>query len=383
MGCPSSDADLWADETLAEPWPVYAALRAAGPVVWLSRFGLAALPRYGEVHAVLSDWRRFSSARGVGVSDLGNNLGESIIASDPPNHTDYRRVLVDQLTGGAFTDGELAEISATASRFADAVCRSETFDAVADLARPYSLTVVADLLGLPESGRDDYPGLAERAFNLFGPDGPRAADGLAAFAEILQRAVDAPVSGLVPGRRADRLCRMDRSLSLISYTWPGIDTTVNGLASAVALFARHPEQWEALRADRTLIPGAFAEVLRIHPPVHYFTRWVTEDVALDCGVAVPAGTRVLVMYGSANRDERRFPEPDRFDIRRSDAAAHLAFGRGIHLCVGMHLARHEAHALLGALADRVARFEPAGALRWQTNNTLHGPAGAPVRAILA
>ncbi|HVW33734.1 MAG TPA: cytochrome P450 [Acidimicrobiia bacterium] len=380
-GCPSSEVDLWADDVLGDPWPSYAALRAAGPVVWLSRHGLAALPRYGEVHAVLADWRRFSSAQGVGVSDMGNGLGESIIASDPPNHTDYRRVLVEQLTSGALSEPEVAEVSATATRFAEGICRAGTFDAVADLARPYSLTVVADLLGLPPAGREDYPGLAERAFNLFGPDGPRVADGLAAFAEILQRAVDAPGSALVPGRRADRLCRMERPLSLISYTWPGIDTTVNGLASALVLFARHPDAWAAIRADRSLIPGAFAEVLRLHTPVQYFTRWVTESVSLN-GVELPAGTRVLLMYGSANRDERRFPDPDRFDIRRPEASSHLAFGRGIHLCVGMHLARLEAHSLLEALADRVVRFEAAGELRWLVNNTLHGPAVAPLRAIL-
>ena len=380
-GCRSSSIELWAESVLADPWPAYASLRAAGPVVWLSRYGLVALPRYGEVHSVLADWRRFSSARGVGVSDLGNGLGESIIASDPPNHTDYRRPLVDQLTGGAL-QGSSGEISATAARFAEQVCRAGTFDAVADLARPYSLTAVADLLGLPAAGRSDYPGLAERAFNVFGPDGPRVHDALAAFAEILQRAVDAPASGLVPGRRADQLVQMDRPLSLISYTWPGIDTTANGLASAVALFARHPAQWDALRADRSLIPGAFAEVLRLHTPGHYFTRWVTEGVRL-ADVALPAGTRVLVMYGSANRDERRFPDPDRFDIRRPEPGAHLAFGRGIHLCVGMHLARMEAHALLDSLADRVARFEPAGEVRWLANNTLHGPASAPVRAIPA
>lgn len=174
---------------------------------------------------------------------------------------------------------------------------------------------------------------------------------------------------------------MGRPFILISYLWPGIDTTVNALSSAVALFARHPDQWEAVRADRSLIPGAFQEVLRLHAPVHFFTRWVTEDVDVS-GVRLDAGTRVLVMYGSANRDERRYPDPDRFDVRR-DAGGQLAFGRGVHLCVGMHLARLEAHALLSALADLVARFEPAGDVRWQINNTLHGPAEVPVRVVPA
>jgi cytochrome P450 len=248
-----------------------------------------------------------------------------------------------------------------------------------DLARPYSLTVVADLLGLPADGREGYPELAERAFNVFGPVGDRADDGMVAAGELFQRALDVLEGGtLSPGLRGEDLVRRGLPMGLISYTWPGVDTTVNALATAVVLFAQHPEQWDAVRADRSLIPAAFNEVLRLHAPVHYFTRCVTEDVEL-CGASLPAGTRVLVMYGSANRDERRFPDPDRFDVRRPDAGVHLAFGRGVHLCVGIHLARLEGHALLGALADRVARFEPAGEVRWQVNNTLHGPVEVPVR----
>jgi cytochrome P450 len=168
-------------------------------------------------------------------------------------------------------------------------------------------------------------------------------------------------------------------LSVVSYTWPGIDTTVNALASAVLLFARHPDQWSALCADRSLIPSAFNEVLRLHAPVHFFTRVLTGNVDIE-GVRLPAGTRVLMMYGSANRDERRFPDPDRFDIRRNPTAQ-LAFGRGPHLCVGINLARLEAHALFAALADRIARFELAAEPCWTINHTLHGPASAPMRAI--
>ena len=379
--CPSSSLDLWADEVLADPYPHFAELRAAGPVVWLERHGVAALPRFETVHTVLADWRRFSSARGVGVAELYNGMGESIIASDPPTHGLYRRPLADQLSSAAIA-ALAPDVEATAVGFAEAVTRAGTFDARGDLARPYSLSVVADLVGLPEEGREAYPGLAERAFNLFGPVGPRGAEGFGALAELLQRAIDADERGeLAPGSRGEDLCRMGRPMSIVSYTWPGIDTTVNALATAVLLFARHPDQWDAIRADPTLIPAAFNEVLRLHAPVQFFTRYVTEDTGL-AGVALAAGTRVLVMYGSANRDERRFPDPDRFDVRR-DAAGQLSFGRGIHLCVGIHLARLEAAALLSALADRVVRFELVGEPRWLLNNTLHGPESVPVRVIPA
>ncbi len=378
--CPSSTVDLWADDVLADPFPVLARLRDAGPVVWLERHGVAAFPRYAEVHAALADWRRFSSAQGVGVDDQMNAMiGESVIASDPPAHDAYRKLLVEQLTPTAVA-GDVAAVEALAVQFAgQAVDREGSFDAVTDLARPYSLTVVADLIGLRPGGRDHYPALAERAFNVFGPAGDRTADGFAAAADLIQRSLAAAEEGLLPGRRGEALCRAGMPGLLVSYTWPGIDTTVNALASAVLLFARHPEQWEAVRSDRSLIPRAFNEVLRLHSPVQYFTRHVTGDTEF-AGTRLAAGTKVLLMYGSANRDERRFPEPDTFDIHR-DAAGHLAFGRGVHLCVGIHLARLEAHALLHALADRVTRFELAGEPRWTLNNTLHGLATLPVRAL--
>jgi cytochrome P450 len=379
LGCPSSGVDLWADEVLADPYPVFAALREIGPVVWLERHGVVALPRFEQVYAALADWRRFSSARGVGMDDeLNSFLGENPIASDPPAHDQYRKPLVDQLWPEALAPF-IPAVQATATRFAEQTARAGRVDAVADLCRPYSLTVVADLLGLPEDRRDDYPSLAERAFNVFGPASDRATDGFQAAAEIVSRAMEsAEPGGLIPGRRGEQLWEIGMPGLIVSYTWPGIDTTVNALASGVLLFAEHPELWADLRADRSLIPSAFNEVLRLHSPVHFFTRYVNEDVTV-AGVPLTVGTRVLLMYGSANRDERRFENPDAFDIRRN-GPSHVAFGRGVHLCAGMHLARIEAHSLLDALADRVSRFELAGEPRWTVNNTLHGLAALPVHA---
>ena len=382
-GCPSSGVDLWSDEVLADPYPVFAEMRQLGPVVWLEQHDVAALPRFEQVNAALMDWRRFSSARGVAVDEKVNDTmsGISIITSDPPAHEFYRKPIMDQLTPGALTDARPA-IDAEAGRFAAGVAAAGRFDAVKDLARPYSLKIVADLIGLVEDHRELYPELAERAFNVFGPRNPRTVDGIEAITELIDDAFSAEYKGwLVPGGRGDVLCRMGMSPTLVGYTFPGIDTTVNAVASAIVLFARHPEQWDALRADRSLIPGAFNEVLRLHAPVHYFTRLLTEDVEID-GLAVAAGARILVMYGSANRDERRFRDPDRFDIHR-EPAGHVGFGQGIHLCVGIHLARLEAHGLFEALADRVARFELEDEPHRKLNNTLHGYETAPVLAIPA
>jgi len=163
------------------------------------------------------------------------------------------------------------------------------------------------------------------------------------------------------------------------YTHPGIDTVANSLASAIAMFAEHPDQWDLVRDDPSLIPSAYHEVLRLHPPIQYFTRRAATATEIG-GVGVPAGSRVLLMFGSANRDERHYPDPDRFDVTRNPTD-HLAFGRGVHRCVGATLADVEAHAMLTALARRVRRFECHGAPQWRLNNVLHGLDSLVVSAI--
>ena len=137
----------------------------------------------------------------------------------------------------------------------------------------------------------------------------------------------------------------------------------------MSLFADHPDQWDLLRSDRTLLASATNEVLRIEPPVQRFSRATTREVEIG-GHSLPAGARVVLLFGSANRDERRFPEPDRFDVTRNPTD-HLAFGRGIHRCVGAGLAQEEIKAVLDRLADRVARFEVVDR-EWRCNNSLHG-----------
>jgi cytochrome P450 len=156
---------------------------------------------------------------------------------------------------------------------------------------------------------------------------------------------------------------------MLAYVWAGMDTTVNAIASAVSLFTDHQDQWALLRSDRSLLVSATNEVLRLEPPVQRFTRATTRATVLG-EVALPAAARVVVLFGSANRDERRFPDAERFDIRRNPTD-HLSFGRGIHRCVGANLAQEEIKAVLDRLADRVDRFE-VGERRWRRNNALHG-----------
>ncbi len=304
--------------------------------------------------------------------------GRGILTTDPPLHDTRRRVLNAQLV-----PREVARhhdfLVDQAERLVPRSRRSGSFDAVGDLAHPYSVQVVADLCGLPEEGREHLIARASAAFNTFGPDNELCRQSWEGFEQLYDYATNvATPERLTHGRwgteiyeaAADGAIEPEACPGLVlAYAWAGMDTTVNAIASAVSLFADHPDQWAALRADRSLLVSATNEVLRIEPPVQRFTRITTRAVRL-AGVTLPAGARVVVLFGSANRDQRRFVDPDRFDIRRNPTD-HLSFGRGVHRCVGAGLAQEEIKAVLSELADQVERFDVIDR-RWRRNNALHG-----------
>jgi cytochrome P450 len=385
--CPATDIDLWHDDVLVDPYPSYAALRRLGRVVWLSRYDAYALAGYDEVRTALQDWETFSSASGVGM-DPGINArsGRGILTTDPPVHDSRRRVLNAQLVPRAVMpfDGFVIE---RAEEIVASVVQSGTFDAVADLARPYSVELIADLVGLPAEGREQLLPRAEAAFNTFGPANELLSSSMDGLLDMHAYCTATGPDRLMPGRWGTQIydagqrgdVEPEACVGLMfAYTWAGMDTTVNALAAAVWLFAEHPDQWDMIRADPSLIPSAFNEVLRIETPVQRFSRSTTTATEIG-GSVLPAGARVALLFGSANRDDRHYPEADRFDVTRNPID-HLSFGRGLHHCVGSNLARMEGHALLAALARRVARFELLD-VSWRRNNATHGPAAVHVRAV--
>jgi cytochrome P450 len=172
---------------------------------------------------------------------------------------------------------------------------------------------------------------------------------------------DAVARGEVPARACPAM--------MVDYLGPSLDTTISAISTAVWLFANNPDQWDLLRENPRLMPSAVNEVLRYDAPIQGFSRFVARDVDMH-GVLMPAGSRAIVFYGAANRDERKYPDPDRFDVLRRPGDQ-LGFGAGPHACVGMNLARIEMVALFTALAKRVRRFtilEEAAVL----NNVLRG-----------
>lgn len=242
LACPVSDVDLWSDEILADPYPAFKGLQERGPVVWLERQDLGAFPRYAEVNSALRNWQVFSSAAGAGIDAAANDGPENIVASDPPSHTEHRRLLATQLSRQALA-GESAQIAQTAESLAAEAVSRGSFEAVADLARPLSISVVCDMLGVSsEDDHDFLPELGERAFNLFGPDGQRLGQAPAALGEFDAYIQKLAASGQIrPGTKGAEIVATGEAGYMLSYLWPGIDTTINAIASAIYLFARHPE----------------------------------------------------------------------------------------------------------------------------------------------
>ena len=383
---PSTDVDMFTDDALRDPYPLYRELRELGPVVHLNAHGMYAFPRYHQVREASGNWRVFSSAKGVMMNDEINTMLEGItLCSDPPEHTQMRSVLSRPLRPDHLRD-LTPRVEAEAERIVAELVGRGTFDAATELAEHLPLTIVSDLVGLGDSGRDRMLDWAAATFDAQGPMNQRTKDSFPLLEEMVAFASTEAVPGkLDPDGWAAQLYEaaargdipVDKCpVMMIDYIAPSLDTTMYAISSAIRLFAENPEQWAILRQDPLLIPHAINEALRLESPVQRFTRLVTEDYEVD-GDVLPAGSRVVLLYGSANRDERKYPDPDRFDVRRKPSD-HLAFGRGEHVCVGMNLARIEMRALFEALAARVRRFEVLEA-GLALNNTLRGLGTLKVR----
>jgi cytochrome P450 len=384
---PSTDVDLFADDVIADPHPTYRGLRDQGAALWMSRYDCWILPRYKEVFAALRDHERFSSASGVGLNDVMNEAtkGGSVLCTDPPQHNHLRRILGSRLTARALR-GHTEDFLQRAHRLVDQLIDKGSFDAVADFSSAFPLSVVPDLLGVPDDGREHLLKWASAAFQAEGPMNERAQSCLPDLQEFLGYITGvAGEEKLAPGSWGHQMLlearagEIDEEMLpplLLDYLGPSIDTTISALSTAIWQFALHPDQWDALRNDRTLIANVVNEAVRLEAPIRGFARHLTQDFDAD-GVTLPAGDWVFVSYASANRDERRWDNPDRFDIHRN-TAGHVGFGSGVHSCVGQGLAKLEATALFTALADKITRFELTSEPVWNVHNILRGIATMPV-----
>ncbi|WP_308817206.1 cytochrome P450 [Pseudonocardia alni] len=384
----STDFDPFTDDVLLDPFPHYKALRDIAPAIYLEKYGFYGLFRYDEISAELADWETFSSAQGVTLNPMANEaLKDNVLSTDPPRHEKIRKVF-DASLRPKFIRKVAGDLERRAEELVDELMERGEFDGVADFAQRLPVDIVLDLVGLPrDENRNSVLDWASAVTNFMGPPGARQEAALPAVqAQVSYLVNEAKPERMLPGSfgevvyaSADRgeITHQEAIDMMMGYATAGLDTTISSAASTLWMLAQHPEQWQEIRQDHSLIPPAFLEAVRLESPVQYFSRVTTRDVEIG-ETTVPKGARIIHSLGSANRDERHYPEPDRFDIHRNPVDL-LSFSAGVHSCPGRTLASLEGHALFSALAARVSKIELNGEPTRHVNNVTRGLASLPVR----
>ena len=390
--------DLFSDEMRRNPYPAYDRARAASPVLYLAPFDLWMVFDHDGVKRVLTDHDAFSSdlthAPGHG------NPGQWFIFFDPPRHTKLRALISRAFTPRVVANLE-PRIRELSRELLDAVIDRGEMDLVEDFAVPLPMRVIAELLGVPAADWARYRRWSDAILKIANTI---SRDAEAARVVEDYRAVTAEMRSALPdlisqGRSArpdsllTRLVEAEvdgerlTSEEVLGFVQlllvGGQETTANLISNAVLCFMEYPDQLARLRAEPGLLPSAVEEVLRYRSPLHWMPRATCRDVELH-GQLIPAGKVVLPMIGSANRDSKHFPDPGRFDITRAPNP-HLAFGHGIHACLGAPLARLEARIALADFLGRVDRFERTTNEPWEPRQALsvHGPSRLPIRVTAA
>ncbi|MGI5348092.1 cytochrome P450 family protein [Streptomyces sp. CA-250714] len=384
------------EEFVRDPYPVYAALRERGPVhhVRTPEGALAWLVVGHEAaRAALTD-ERLSKRWQNASPDAGGLViapGTHMLISDPPDHTRLRKLVAKEFTQRriAALEPRIRELTAG---LLDAMLASPDgrADLVASLAFPLPIAVICELLGVPDLERDRFGAWSDHVLSAAPPEEKQGSvQALANYlTQLLERQRAQPGDDLLSTliRTSDEDGDRLSTNELLGMAWllliAGYETTVGLIANGTLALLRHPDQLAALRADPALLPGAVEEMLRYDGPVEVSTfRFTLEPVEIG-GTLIPGdGQLVLPVLGDADRDPARFPDGDRFDIRR-EARGHLAFGHGIHFCLGAPLARLEVRVAFEMLLERTASLEldahPA-TLEWREGTVLRGVKSLPVR----
>jgi cholest-4-en-3-one 26-monooxygenase len=374
-------------------------LRAEAPVYWhpekaAHRGGFWTVTDYDDCVTVNRDWERFSSYK---HSALFTDMDDDQLAQqrmmmlnmDPTMHTRYRRLVNKGFTPKLVRDLE-QQIVGYADGIIDAVCERGTADFVEEISAELPLLVIAELLGVPQEDRrkvfdwsNRMIGSDDPEYQIEGADSGEAAMAVFSYAEELAAArrleprqdlVSTLINAEVEGEKLDQL-ELDLFFMLLIVA--GNETTRNLMSGAMVAFFDHPDQWEKLRQDRSLLPGAVEEMLRFVTPVMHFRRTVVADTELG-GQALQEGDKIVFWHTSANRDESVFTDPDTFDIARSPNN-HMAFGGGgPHFCLGANLARMEIMVMFGRLLDRIPDIRLDGEVQRLQSNFINGTKHIPV-----
>ena len=386
-----SGYDPFDPATIHDPYPAYAWLRREAPVFHNEAHDIWALARFADVQAALRDYDTYSSEEGVGSEYRPVPM---LVAADPPEHTRLRRIVQRDFIPKAVEHWQPGIDALVDELLGSALGAAGPVDWVDAVATPLPVWVIVEMLGLPHADRAAMKGWSDDTMAALGgrlapAESERVELALLEFAQYLYGQIqehrahpgDNLMNRLLDPRSGELLTNDELVSFVVLLVVAGNETTTNLLSSFVALMAEYPDQWDVLRARPELIPNAIEETLRFESPIQGFFRTTTRAVELH-GRVIPEHAKVMMLYGSANRDEAAFAAADRFDVRR-EVSNHVAFGAGIHLCLGAPLARLEAATLIRALVARVERFELAGEGERAHNPLLRGWSSLPVRLIPA
>lgn len=381
-GVPVWDVDPYDEAILTDPNEYYAELRRQGDVVYIPKYSVLAVGRYAITHKVFSDHENFISSRGVGLDDFKLSKPwrppSLILETDPPDHTRVRKIMARALSPKVMKT--LQELfSQAAEKLVDEVVLKGSIEVVADLAERYPTTVFPKAVGMKDSNARYLVDYGAMVFNAVGPDNALRRRAMTDAAKIgawvtgacaRDRLLDDGLGALIYAD-ADKgeISHEEAALLVRSFLSAGVDTTVTGIGNAIWCFSQNPAEWEKLKADPSLFRPAFDEVLRFTSPVHTFARTAARQTEI-AGIPIEEGSKILCVLGAANLDPDKWSQADTFDIQRRPVG-HMAFGAGVHGCVGQNLARAELQAVLSAMLEKVDRIEPVGNAVWRPNNAIH------------
>jgi 4-methoxybenzoate monooxygenase (O-demethylating) len=377
---PVLDVDPFAMDVLRNPYPFQKMLRDTAPVVFFSKYNSYGTGRFEEVRTVLKEWPTFTSAAGAGLSDIRKpdswRQAGPLVESDPPVHTGIRAVLT-KIISPAVVRRWQTQLEKEAVDMVARLCDAKDVDGAKDIAEAYITKAFPEALGL-KAHRENMVTVGNYNFNALGPKNELFRKSEQEMAKIADwYAAAQQREGVVPGSFAEMIFHAEDAGELAPGVGPGLvrtflrggmDTTISGISSMLMILSTRPELWARLRHDRSRVKFVFDETIRLESPIQTYFRTTTKPVELG-GTSLNPDVKLQIFVGAANRDPRKWENPDAFDIDRG-AFAHLAFGHGVHVCAGQLIARIEAECVLNALLDRIKSLRPAGEPEYRLLNTL-------------
>jgi cytochrome P450 len=383
------NVDPFSDAVLADPYAWYRRLRDSAPCLYVPSRGLYVVSRYEDVVACARNTAVFSSTGGVGYEWEQRPM---MPMYDPPAHTRLRRLVSRPFQPAAIAARARAVEGAVDKLVAEALDRREV-DLVTDVAIPLSLGVIGDLLGVPPSSRGELrrwsQGVVEELAGGLDREAHARVEGLRReFLTFLREMIAAReasfdqsgsdvISVLLDAHEDDKLTEKETLAFCVLLLVAGFETTVNAIANGALALMSHPAQWRKLKAEPGLVTTMIEEMIRYDGPVQSFFRNTLTETTI-AGQVIPRGVKVMLLFASANRDERRFTNADAFLIDRGEPE-HIGYGVGVHYCLGAQLARVQLATLWRAIAQRVARFELCGDVDRTKSVLFRGARHLPIR----